>query len=280
MSLSSSFAYKLGKLLLDNEQQNRLDNLVYKDAGYGYDSFGMHPDWIFGGLGAVNLIYKSYFRVESKGAENIPTKGPGILAVNHSGTLPIDGVMLWADVLKNTNPARIARPIADNFVPKLPFAGTLFARSGMVGGSKGNARRLLETGELLMIFPEGVPGIGKPFKQRYELQDWRVGHAELAIRYKTPIIPTAIIGAEEQLPQIGRIPGISLFGAPYIPITAVPIPLPVKYHIIYGKPIEVNQYQPSDSYDPSITSFLANKVKEQVQELISEGLQHRKGIFL
>ena len=109
------------------------------------------------------------FRVISKGAENIPEFGSAILAANHSGNIPIDAMMLWNDVLRQTEPPRVARGIADHFVPALPFIGTLFARAGMVGGSAGNVRSLLDKGELLMIFPEGVPGIIKPWEERYQL---------------------------------------------------------------------------------------------------------------
>ena len=106
----------------------------------------------------------------SVGAEKIPQIGSVVLAANHSGNIPIDAMMLWNDVIRQTDPPRIARGIADHFVTALPFIGTLFARGGMVGGSRGNVRSLLEAGELLMIFPEGVPGIIKPFSKRYQLQ--------------------------------------------------------------------------------------------------------------
>ena len=110
------------------------------------------------------------------------------MAANHSGNVPLDGMMLWNDVLRHTRPPRVVRGIADHFVPALPFIGTIFARGGMVGGSRGNVRALLEAGELLMIFPEGTPGIIKPFHKRYQSKKFRVGHAELAIRHQVPVI--------------------------------------------------------------------------------------------
>ena len=124
------------------------------------------------------------------------------MAANHSGNIPIDAMMLWNDVLRQTEPPRVARGIADHFVPALPFIGTLFSRAGMVGGSAGNVRSLLDKGELLMIFPEGVPGIIKPWEDRYQLQTFRVGHAQMAIQHSCPIIPIGIVGAEEQLPSL------------------------------------------------------------------------------
>jgi len=164
-------------------------------------------------------------------------------------------------------------------VPVLPFVSTFFARVGVVSGTRGNVRALLERGELLMIFPEGTPGIGKAFAQRYQLQNWRVGHAELAIRHQVPIVPVGIVGAEEQMPQIARLP-IKLFGAPYFPITATLVPLPVRYRIYYGEPIDVAGQWDSEAADsPDEVSRLAAQVKAAVQSLLARGLRERTGVF-
>ncbi|MCA9491169.1 MAG: acyltransferase family protein, partial [Myxococcales bacterium] len=179
--------------------RDRAHRLHFADAGHGFDQFGMHPDFVAVGDTIGAPLYDRYFRVKSYGAENIPKSGAAILAANHSGSLPVDGAMLWVDVYRRTDPPRTARPVADHFVTALPVVSTLFARCGVVGGSRGNARALLESGELLMIFPEGVPGIGKPFSERYRLQHWTKGHCELAIRHGAPVIPVGIVGAEEQM---------------------------------------------------------------------------------
>ena len=269
------------KKLLSADLQEKLDHLLFQDAGHGYDTFGMHPSAIRFGVGLFSWIYEEYFRVVSVGAENIPTTGSAILAPNHSGNIPIDAMMLWNDVLRHTSPPRVPRGIADHFVPALPFIGTLFARGGMVGGSSGNVRSLLSKGELLMIFPEGVPGIVKPWRNKYQLQKFRVGHAQLAILHSCPIVPVAIIGAEEQLPSffasktIGKIVGIDA-----VPIPITPVPLPVRYRIYYGKPIPVHEeYQPADSDNPTILKKVSQQVKEQVQVLLDRGLSERKGVF-
>ena len=273
-------ARTLTQILLRPEQAQRLDSLAYTDSGHGYDTFGMHPDFVAMGTGIVSPLYQRYFRVRSSGGENIPEKGSAVIAANHSGTLPIDAMMLWMDVIQNTSPPRVARPVADHFVPMLPFVGTLFARAGMVGGSRGNARKLLESGNLLMIFPEGVPGISKPFRDRYKLQRWRVGHAELAIRHRAPVVPVAIIGAEEQMPQVGRIKGISLFGAPHRPITLTPLPLPVRYHIHCGPPIPLHRdYRSGQADDPEVVREASERVRDAVEDLIRRGLAQREGVF-
>lgn len=258
--------------------RDRAHRLAFNDAGHGYDVFGLNADFAALGETLASPVYDRYFRVESHGHENIPKSGPGVLACNHSGTLPFDGAMIWVDVYRHTEPPRVPRAIADYFVPSLPIVGTLFARCGMVGGSRGNVKALLEGGQLLLIFPEGTPGIGKRWADRYKLQEWRQGHCELAIRYGAPVIPVAVVGAEEQMPQLGRIPLPPPL--PYLPISATLFPLPVKYHVYYGEPIRVNEeFSPEEADDPAIVKGAAARVKAAVQALIDRGLKERKGIF-
>ncbi len=269
---------RLAKALLPDGTYDRLSNLNFADAGHGYDAFGANPDWVAAATAFARPLYTHYFRVKSYGAHNIPQTGGAILAANHSGTLPVDGMMLFMDVLEHTDPPRLPRPAADFFVPMLPFVAIAFSRVGVVAGSRRNVQHLLESGELLMIFPEGVPGIGKPFSKRYQLQQWRVGHCELAIRHGVPVVPVGIVGAEEQMPQLARLPGV--MGAPYIPVTATPLPLPVRYHIHYGAPVPLQElYKPEQADDPAVLGAAAARVKSEVRELIRNGLRQREGIF-
>jgi 1-acyl-sn-glycerol-3-phosphate acyltransferase len=254
-------------------------HLSYHDAGHGYDRLGMHPDWVRMAVGLLEGAYSKYFRVESHGIENVPQEGAAILCANHSGMLPIDAIMLYLDVVQNTFPPRVPRMVMDVFVPKLPFVSSFFARGGGVSGARGTVRRLLADGELLGIFPEGTPGISKPFSERYKLTSFRVGHAELAIRHRTPIIPIAIIGAEEQFVQLARL-DIHPFGAPFVPLPASPVPLPVRYRIHYGEPIALHdQYEPKDADDPTVCRAAANEVQAAVQALIDRGLEEREAVF-
>jgi 1-acyl-sn-glycerol-3-phosphate acyltransferase len=256
----------------------RAERLQFPDVGHGYDLFGMSPNFVAMGDAITNALYTRYFRVLSYGHENLPMEGPGIVAANHSGTLPFDGMMIWTDVLRHTTPPRVVRSVADYFVTSLPFVSTLFARCGVVGGTRGNVKALLDSGELLLIFPEGTPGISKPFSQRYKLQDWRQGHVEMAIRYGAPVIPVAVVGAEEQMPRIGALPGIGAI--PEIPLPATLVPLPVRYRIYYGAPIPFHEeFDPEDADDPAIVRDGALRVKAAVQSLIERGLSERKGIF-
>ena len=133
----------------------------FHDAGHGFDVFGLHPPALASAVSASAPIYERYFRVESRGAEHVPADGPAILVANHAGVLPVDGAMLCLDVLRRTDPPRIPRAIADRFVPRVPLVATAFARFGVVSGTRANVRYLLEHGELLAIWPEGVSGTGQ-----------------------------------------------------------------------------------------------------------------------
>lgn len=275
---------KLGKALaravLTPAQREHLHGLRLDDAGHGWDRFGASPAGVAVGLSSVRHLYDRYFRVQSHGAEHIPRTGAVLVVANHSGTLPLDGMMLWADILLRTSPPRLPRAVADHFVPALPFINTLFSRAGMVPGSRGNVRALLERGELLLLFPEGVAGIGKPPSEAYQLQRWTVGHAELAIRHRALVVPAAVIGAEEQWPQLGRIERLHPFGIPYLPIPATPLPLPVRYHIHYGEPMALHEgLAPEESNDPTVLRRAAERTKAAVAVLIEQGLAEREGVF-
>lgn len=260
--------------------RRRIERVELADAGHGFDPLGMSREGLARGVFAARLLYERYFRVRSHGHANIPAEGPAILASNHSGLLPFDGMMIALDVLRHSEPPRAVRPIMDHFVPALPFVSPFFARAGAIGGSRGNVRYALEHGELLLIFPEGTTGIGKLFWHRYQLQQWRVGHVELAIRHRAPVVPVAVIGAEEQWPQIARLDGVHVLGIPYLPIPATPLPLPVRYHIYYGPPIDFRErHRPEDADDPAIVEAAAAEVKAAVAGLIERGLREREGIF-
>lgn len=230
------------------------------DEGHGFDLFGLSPHAVERALRIGLPFYRRYFQVQSSGIEHVPV-GAAILAPNHSGMLPIDAAMLWIDVTARTD--RVLRTVADRFIPRLPFIGTWFARTGVVAGTHTNVRRLLERGELVAIFPEGVTGPAKPFRDRYRLQDWRVGHAEHAVRNRVPVVPVAIIGAEEAWPVLARIPW-RMFSAPYLPIPFTPLPLPVQLTIRYGKPIELS----GDADDPHVVHAAAARVRAAVAEML------------
>jgi 1-acyl-sn-glycerol-3-phosphate acyltransferase len=251
---------------------------AFHDEGHGFDLFGLDPRAVARAAAWAGPLYERYFRVDSRGAERVPATGPVIVVANHSGILPVDGAMLWLDLLRETG--RIPRVIADRFVPALPFVSTTFARAGVVSGTRTNVRRLLERGELIVIFPEGVSGVAKGWRARYHLQDWRIGHAELAIRHRAPVVPVAIVGAEESWPMLARLRGFRAFGAPYLPIPAAPLPLPAHYHLRYGEPIALHEHLAADAADdPDAVAAAAGRIRAALEELLAGALAERKGVF-
>jgi 1-acyl-sn-glycerol-3-phosphate acyltransferase len=276
--LSRRAKLRLARLLLPKQELERFMALETPDAGHGYDALGLERESFVLGAALSWAAYRRYFRVQSYGSEHLPRTGGAILAANHSGFLPTDGAMLAVDVARRSG--RVPRVIGDVFIPFMPWLGALFSRMGVVSGNRENFRYLLESGELVIVFPEGTPGIGKGFKRRYQLQPFRVGHAELALKYQVPVIPAAIVGAEEAWMQIARIDGVHAFGAPYLPIPATPLPLPTRYHLRYGAPIHLHEeLAGADPDDPRVTRVASEKVQSAVAALLEQSLRERKGWF-
>ncbi len=257
-------------------RERLLRDAPFHDAGHGYDVFGLHPPLLASAVAAASFLYTRYFRVKSSGAFRIPD-GPVILVANHAGVLPVDGAVLCLDVLVQTRPPRIPRPIADHFVPRLPLISTLFSRLGVVNGTRNNVRELLSRGELLVIFPEGVSGPAKEFRDRYRIQNWTVGFAELAIRHHATIVPVSILGSEESWPLLTKL-GVHVFGAPYLPIPLSPVPLPVHYEIRYGTPM-VFERSRRDADDPRVVAAVADEVRAALEQGIADARVARRGLF-
>jgi 1-acyl-sn-glycerol-3-phosphate acyltransferase len=247
------------------------------DEGHGFDVFGLHPPYLARAIALARPLYDRYFRVDSRGAERIPAAGPVILVANHAGLLPVDAGLLCLDVLYRTTPPRIPRPVGDQFIPKLPLVGTWFSRLGMVSGTRANVRRLLERGELLAIWPEGVAGTAKRWRDRYTLQAWRVGFAEQAIRHRAVVVPVAIIGAEESWPLLAKLP-LRAFGAPYFPVPAVPLPLPAHYRLRYGAPMVLGRTA-ADADDPAVVARASTDVHDALAQLVVDSRRARRGWF-
>lgn len=282
--------WKIAEKILPKEEIARIKKIPFKDEGFGYDVFGFEIETMLIGYMIFRFFYKYWFRVKGFGYENIIPKGKLLIVPNHSGTIPLDFVMIAIDLLLNVDPPRMARGIVDHFAGGLPFIGLFIQRGGSVIGSRKNFEILLQRhGETVVVFPEGTKGIGKGWARRYKLERFNVGFIELSLKYKTPIIPTAVIGAEEQAPQIAKLKTLGkIFGFPYIPITPTfpllgilgLIPLPSRYYIYYGEPLfYFKNYPPFTVNDPVKVRELADNVQAIVQDMINKGLKKRKSIF-
>ena len=248
----------------------------FHDEGHGYDVFGLHLATLRRTMTRGGWLCDRYFRTRSYNIEHVPRSGPAILVANHGGALPIDAALVCLDVDRTTG--RILRPIADRFIPSLPVISTWFARVGAVVGTHANVGHLLERGELIAIWPEGADGIAKPLRDRYQVKSWRVGHAELALRYRVPIVPVAILGAEESWPVLGRIHPLRRFGVPFVPVPLLPLPLPLRHHIYYGPPITLHDDRAADAADdPVIVAHAATRVRLALCDLLRDARQARAG---
>ncbi len=275
--------------MLAPDDYERLQSIKINDLGFGYDPFGLEIESAMLAFAVARYIYQYWFRVESHGVENVPLKGPVLITPNHSGVLPIDGAMIGVDLAKKLDTPRVMRAVVDNFAGFLPFFNTLFYRWGQIIGARRNFEELLRQGELVTVFPEGHKGTGKPYSQRYRLARFNVGFMELSLLNKTPIVPTAVIGAEEQYPyMIDLKPLAKLLNFPYMPVTPLMVllgplgilPLPTKYTIYYGKPLHFyRDYPPETVKDPETIYGLVDTVKTHVQDLIDRGLRQREGVF-
>ena len=228
----------------------------YEVDDFGYDE--ELTDQVL--MSLLRPVYEKYFRVEVKGIENIPSDGGALIVANHSGTLPLDGLMMQVAVHDNHPAGRHLRLLAADLVFMLPVVNELARKAGHTLACAEDADRLLGQGELVGVMPEGFKGIGKPFSERYKLQRFgRGGFVSTALRHGTPIIPCSIVGAEEIYPMIGNAKTLArLLGFPYFPLTPTfpwlgplgAIPLPTKWTIQFGEPIRTDGYPPEAGRGP------------------------------
>jgi len=261
------------------------------DGDYSVDEFGFDPDLTDNVLiPALRPLYRSWSRVETIGMHHVPDVGGALLVAIHSGTLPLDSLMT-AVALHDDHPAqRHLRMLGADLVFRLPVLGALTRKQGATLACNPDAERLLSSGELVGVWPEGFKGIGKPFRDRYKLQRFgRGGFVSAALRTGVPIIPCAIVGAEEIYPKIGDItPLARLFGAPYFPVTPTfpllgplgAVPLPSKWYIEFGEPIRTDTFDPVDADDPMLVFNLTDQVRETIQHTLYRLLSQRRNAFL
>ncbi|MDX2728852.1 MULTISPECIES: lysophospholipid acyltransferase family protein [Streptomyces] len=240
-------------------------------------------------MSMLRPMYEKYFRVEVRGIENIPSDGGALIVANHSGTLPLDGLMLQVAVHDNHPAGRHLRLLAADLVFVLPVVNELARKAGHTLACAEDAERLLRQGEVVGVMPEGFKGIGKPFGERYKLQRFgRGGFVSTALRAGVPIVPCSIVGAEEIYPMIGNAKTLArVLGVPYFPITPTfpwlgplgAVPLPTKWTIQFGEPIPTDGYPVEAAEDPMLMFNLTDQVREQIQHTLYKLLVQRRSVF-
>jgi 1-acyl-sn-glycerol-3-phosphate acyltransferase len=238
---------------------------------------------------AARALYRGWFKVQMRGLEHVPYDGPALVVTNHSGVLPIDALMLQVGVLDEHPAGRHMRMLSADLVYAMPLLGRLARASGHVPASPDEAERLLAAGELVGVFPEGFKGIGKPFSDRYRLQRFgRGGFARLALRTGVPLIPCAIVGAEEIYPMVADwTEAAQRLRLPYFPITPLfpwlgplgAVPLPSNWMIEFCDPVPTDGFTSDQCEDDDVIAELADKVKDTIASKLDELLAERGPAF-
>jgi len=278
------------ELLSSDYYLRKLGRLGMRHRSDEVDDFGLDPIYEKRLQPLTDFLYRRYFRVTAYGVGNIPTTGRCLVVANHSGALPLDGFMLRACVRLEHPAERELRWLAEDYVYHLPFVGAFMSRVGGVRACPENAERLLSKESLVAVFPEGVKGIGKLFRERYRLQRFgRGGFIRLCLRTGTPLVPCAVVGAEEATPLLYKDETISkLIGLPYLPVTPTfpllgplgLVPAPTKWQIRFGEPMRFDDLGPDAADDPVLVGRLAERVRASIQRMLGEVLSARKSVWL
>ncbi len=235
------------------------------------------------------FLYDVWWRVGASGIEHIPSSGAALLVSNHSGVLPYDGAMIKLAIERNHPARRDCRMLILDMFALLPFLAPALMKNGEVRAHPANADRLLARGELVGVFPEGIKGVGKYFSERYRLARFgRGGFVRIALRTRSPLIPCAVVGAEEIHPVLGRVDWVGqLFGLPYFPLTPTfpwlgplgLVPMPSKWSIDIADPIPMDGYGPEAAEDPILVNRIAQEVRETIQRMVDGRLARRRSVW-
>lgn len=273
---------QLGDAPLSEGQREVLRESIGLNSA-GYDPFGFNLQTAERTLRIVRVLYRDYFRVQVHGMERVPDRRL-IVVANHGGQIPVDGMLLSTAFMLDHDPPRLLRGMVERWVPGLPWFSTLVTRCGQVVGDPVNAEELLRRDQTIMVFPEGVKGISKPWLKRYQLQSFGTGFVRLALETQTTILPVGIVGSDDIYPAFASSRRLGkLIGAPAFPLTPtwpwfgalgmVPMPIPVSIHV--GEPIHFDG-DPDES--EQATRERVAQVRTAVQTLVDDGLRMRKDL--
>ncbi len=266
---------------LGDELDARLARIHTRPNEAGVDPFGFDPATARYALAAAAFLHRFYFRTEVFGIDQLP-EGRALVIANHSGQVPIDGLLLGSALMLDAEPPRFPRAMVERWSAELPFVSIFFPRCGQVVGAPDNARRLLTQDETLVVFPEGSKGISKTFDRRYQLENFGLGFMRLALETNTPIVPVAVVGGEEQYPSLFNVrPLAKLLGMPAFPIipqvfVGMLAPLPTRYRLHFGEPLHFTG-DPDD--DDAVIEQKVHVVQKTIQSMLHRGLRQRRSVF-
>jgi 1-acyl-sn-glycerol-3-phosphate acyltransferase len=288
---SAGQAPEPGAASLDSRLASALAFVRRRITGdYTVDEFGYDPelsDKVL--LAGLRPIYTHWFRVETRGLENVPAEGGALIVANHSGTIAVDSIMTQIALLDHHPQHRSLRMLGADLVFSTPVLSEFARKTGSTLACNADAVRLLTEGHVVGVWPEGFKGVGKHYSERYKLQRFgRGGFVAAALRAKVPIIPVSIVGAEEIYPILGNAKTLArLLGLPYFPLTPTfpwlgpigMIPLPSKWLIEFGEPIPTDEYPEGAADDPMLVFNITDQVRETIQHTLYRLLMQRRSVF-
>ena len=279
-----------GAAVLPGDARRALERAARRlDGDYREDEWGFDEEFADLVLPFLDFLYDRWWRVETVGATNVPGHGRALMVANHAGILPWDATMISMGLLREHPLPRYPRFLVLDWAFSLPWVSVVIRKVGGVAASPFNALRLLEQDQLVAVFPEGVKGTGKPFRERYRLQRFgRGGFVELALRTGAPLVPVAVVGSEEIYPKLGEAPPVArAIGAPFFPLTplfpwlgpAGVVPLPSRWMIEFCEPIATDGYGPDAADDRSLVLELSEQVRDTIQAKLLENVVRRGPAF-
>jgi 1-acyl-sn-glycerol-3-phosphate acyltransferase len=239
----------------------------------------------------LNFYYRYWFRVEVEGIEHVPATGGALLASNHSGALPPDAPMIMQAIRNEHQSPRPLYIMGEHWFKGYPGVGMLTNKLGLVAAHPANAHRLLhDEGKLVLVFPEGQKGTRKVYWQRYKLRRFgRGGFVKTAIRAGVPILPVALIGAEEAMPifahvkPLERLTGLIYFpinhAFPHFGLLAATMYLPAKFRIRFLEPVHFGRQGPEAAEDVAYVQQAADDVRSRIQASLDQMLRERKSVW-
>ncbi|MFK8013969.1 MAG: lysophospholipid acyltransferase family protein [Gammaproteobacteria bacterium] len=266
---------RLREVVISPEIEAMIERLPAVTGKFSRDPWGFDKDKTKLVFAIVHKLYTDYFRVQTLNIERIPTHGRVLLIGNHSGQLPMDGMLIGMALATNPHGPRAARAMIERFFPTVPFVGNMLNHLGAVVGDPHNCTRMLENEEAIVVFPEGIRGSGKPYKERYQLKRFGNGFLHLAMNHRTPIVPIGVVGCEETMPSLTNIkPLAKALGLPYFPL-ALPVPLPARVTLNFGEPM----FFDNDVHSEEAVTERVDQVKARIRLLLEEGLATRESVF-
>ena len=262
----------ISKIFNDKSIQDYVNVFPNRVGSQGFDAWGFNIKNMKNNMRLTKYFYEDFYKVETVGLENVPKEGRCLIIPNHSGQLPFDGLLVGYSLLTNPNGARAPKAMVERFLPTVPFIGNWLSSVGAVIGDPINCERMLDNEEAIIVFPEGVRGSNKLYKQRYQLQRFGSGFVHLAMNNNAPIIPVGIVGMEETIRSYADLkPLAKLLGMPVLPLV-VPFIFPSKVFIYFGKPIYFN----NDVHKESDIKERVDIVKAAIDDLLKQGLARRE----